>query len=388
MRAGTILIAGALAQKPRHGGHTWVFLQYILGFRRLGWDVVFLDQLAPEMCVDGAGRPCPFEESLGVRVFLEVMRRFGLEGCYSLGRAGTRDAVGLGRARVLQRARDAALLVNVMGFLRDDEVLGAVPRRVFLDIDPGFGQMWRALGLHDPFRGHDAYVTIAENIGRSGCAIPACGLSWKTTRPPVVRSLWGQTESGDPRGAFTSIASWRGAYGPVDFEGKTYGLRVHEFRRFLPLPSRSGRPFHLALDIHACEADDLARLASNGWMLDDPRAVAGDPWSYRDYIRRSAAEFMVAKNMYVRSESGWFSDRSVCYLACGRPVLAHDTGLRRLYPAGEGLVTFSTLEEALSGVEDIAAHYGRHARAARELAAEYFDSDRVLPRLLENVGVG
>jgi hypothetical protein len=381
----TIVIAGSLAQKPRHGGHTWVFLQYLLGFRRLGWDVLFLDRLEPGMCVDEAGQPCPFEDSLNLRYFQEVLERFGLPRAFSLDYNHGERLVGLPRQQVLERTRNSAFLLNVMGFLTDEEVLSCAPRRVFLDIDPGIGQMWHDLGLHNLFRGHDDFVTIGENIGRDDCAIPACGMPWITTPQPVVLDYW---RPADLRGGcFTSIASWRGAYGPLDYKGKTYGLRVHEFRKFASLPRLSGQPFQLALDIHPADVNDRTLLEANGWKVVDPITVAGDPAAYQKFIQGSKAEFMVAKNLYVQTNSGWFSDRSICYLASGKPVLAQDTGLKRLIPTGAGLLTFTTLEEALAGVEELSRDYARHARAARALAQEFFDSDKVLSRLLSKLAV-
>jgi hypothetical protein len=383
---GTIVIAGSLAQKPGHGGHTWVFLQYLLGFRRLGWDVLFLDQLAPASCIDAAGRPCPPEEAPGLCHLRDVLGRFGLGEAFSVIYSRGERFLGLPRPQVLEQARNAAFLLNVMGFLGQEEVLAAARRRVFLDIDPGFGQMWRELGLSDPFRGHDDFVTIGEKVGRPGCEIPTCGLSWVTTPQPVVLEHW-PVRSGTGEGAFTSVASWRGAYGPLEYGGKTYGLRVHEFRRFASLPRLTGERFHLALDIHPSDGKDLALLAEGGWSLVDPRTAAGDPWKYQDFVQRSRAEFMVAKNMYVQSRSGWFSDRSICYLASGKPVLAQDTGLEDLYPRDRGLLTFGTPDEAVARVGELAHDYARHARAARAIAEEYFDSDKVLARLLGKLGI-
>jgi hypothetical protein len=383
---GTVVIAGSVAQKPRHGGHTWVFLQYLLGFKRLGWDVLFLDQLEPRMCTDAAGQPSDLGGSWNLRYFLEVMERFGFTDGFALLHDGGERSVGLSRGQVVERTRDAAFLLNVMGFLTDEEILGCAPRRVFLDIDPGFGQMWQDLGLHNLLRGHDAYVTIGERIGRPDCAIPTCGLEWITTPQPVVLDYW-QPAAGTSGEAFTSIASWRGAYGPLEYRGKTYGLRVHEFRKFAPLPRRSGQPCQLALDIHPTDGKDLALLKSEGWSLVDPKVVAGDPWAYQAYIQGSKAEFQVAKNMYVEANSGWFSDRSICYLASGKPVLAQDTGLGGRYPTGAGLLTFRTLDEALEGVEELCRDYARHARAARAIAEDCFDSDKVLSRLLGKLGV-
>jgi hypothetical protein len=380
------VVAGALAQRPGIGGHTWQFLQYLLGFKRLGWDVLFLDRLEPEMCVDTSGRPSSVDESWNLQYFLTVMERFGLGRCFSLGYHQGERVFGLSRTAVLERTRHSALLLNVMGYLTDEEILGQAPLRVFLDTDPGFGQMWQDLGQTDLFRGHDRYVTIGENIGRIGCTIPTCGLEWVTTRQPVVLDEW-PAHPNSRGGIFTSIATWRGLYASVEHRGTTYGLRAHEFRKFAPLPRLSGQPFELALDIEPADARDRALLETNGWSLVDPKLVAGDPWRYREYIQRSSAELMIAKGIYVQSNSGWFSDRSICYLASGKPVVALDTGLRDLYPTGQGLLVYSTLDEALAAAHEVAANYSPHARAARELAVEYFDSDKVWTNLLRKLGL-
>lgn len=383
MTEGRLTIAGSIAQKPHQAGHSWQFLQYLLGFRRLGWDVLFVDRLERELCVDAAGRPCSPQESTGLRYLDDLMRRFGLQQAWSVALDDGSHA-GLGRDLVLEHVRDSDYLLNVMGFLTDEEILGAARRRVFLDTDPGFGQMWRALGLADVFADHEQHVTIGERIGRDDCAIPSCGLAWITTPQPVVLEAWPVAPS-PGREEFTTIARWRGAYGPVDYEGRRYGLRVHEFRKFADLPQAADARFEIALDIHPAETADLDLLADRGWALVDPIAVGGTADSYRAYIEGSAAEFMVAKGMYVESRSGWFSERSICYLAAGRPVLAQDTGLGDLYPVGEGLLVFSTLDEAVAGVEEIRSNYARHARAAGEMAIEHFDSDKVLGRLLEQL---
>ena len=375
---GRVVVAGALAQKQGYAGHTWVFLGWLLGFQRLGYDVLFLDALTPEM-YDGPG-----ESSSNLAYLIRVMHTFDLDDRWSvLDRRDGRVLAGVARDELLRRLGEAEFIINVSGYLDDEELLGAARRRVYLDIDPGFAQMWRELGQHDAFTGHDAFVTIGENIGRPDCLIPTCGLDWITTRQPVVLDLWPAQHGGGQ--AFTSIAAWRGPFAPVQYEGATYGLRVHEFRKFAELPHQTGEDFELALDIHEAETSDLELLRRTGWRIVPPERVAGDPISYREYIGRSRAEFMVAKNMYVETRGGWFSDRSACYLASGKPVLAQDTGIARLYPVGEGLLTFSTLEGAARGVEAITSDYARHSRAARALAEEFFDSDKVLTTLLEKL---
>ena len=383
----TIVFAGSVAQKPCHGGHTWVFLQYLLGFKRLGWDVLFLDRLEPQMCVDEGGAPCPVDDSANLRYLREVMASFSLDDAYAVAVDSGERYIGLSREQVRTRVADAATFINVMGFFSDPDVLAAARQRVFLDIDPGFGQMWRELGWHDPYGGYDRFVSVGERIGEPGCPVPTCGLTWIPTRQPIVLEHW-PAAAPSPSGAFTSIGAWRGPFAPIEYRGKRYALRAHEFRKFLSLPRLTAEPFEVALDIHAADGEDLKRLAEHGWHLADPRHVAGDPLAYRAYIARSKAEFMVAKNMYVETQSGWFSDRSICYLASGKPVLAQDTGLGGLYPIGEGLLTFRTLEDAVAGVAEICAHYERHARAARHIAETCFDSDAVLGRLIEMLGVG
>jgi hypothetical protein len=384
-----IAIAGSLAQKPRQGGHTWQFLNYLLGLKGLGWEVLFLDRLEAGMCVDAAGGPCDVEDSVNLSYFLDVMHRFGLADSFSLDYGRGERVYGRSRRESIEFLRTSAAVINVMGFLVDEELLAAAPLRVFLDTDPGFGQMWCDLGQADLFRGHDRHVTIAENIGTPACTIPTCGIDWITWRQPIVLDQWPAQPPALPAdgGRFTSIGAWRGPYAPVEHRGHTYGLRVHEFRKFAALPRTTDARFEVALDIHAAETRDITLLADNGWTLADPAVVARDPWVYRDYLAGSAAEFMATKGMYVDTRSGWFSERSICYLASGRPVLAQDTGLAGLYPLGEGLVVFTTPDEAAAGVAEILGDYPRHARAARALAEECFDSRIVLAALLSRIGV-
>jgi len=368
--AERVVLAGSVAQLPSRGGHTWAFLQYLLGFRALGFEVLFLDHLTQEM-----------DQRTGLHYLKCVMDRFGLERDYCLLGPDREALAGIDRAEALERTRDSLGLINVNGFLDDDEFLAAAPRRVYLDIDPGFAQMWRELGLHDSFDGHDVFVTVAEKIGRPGCRVPTCGLDWITTRPPVVLDLW--PETAEPGEAFTSVGSWRGPFAPVEFEGTSFGLRAHEFRKLFELPQLTGERFELALEIDRSDLSDLAQLDHFGWRLRNPQVTAGSPDDYQAFIRTSKAELMVAKNMYVETRGGWFSDRSACYLATGRPVIAEDTGLAGLYPLGDGLLPFHTVDEAAAGVEAVSSDYPRHARAAREIAESELASDRVLESFVE-----
>jgi len=371
---GRVAVGGALAQRPGYGGHAWALLNYLLGLRELGHEVLFLDRL------DAGMAPSVQARDDCVRWLDEVMKGAGLGDSYSL--FVDDQAAGLSRRAAVEWVRGADLLLNVMGFVDDPDVLAASPRNVFLDIDPGFGQMWRELGLHDSFRGHDAFVTVGEGIGEDDCLIPTCGIEWVTTPHPIVLGQWPAAEGG---ARFTSVGSWRGPYEPVEYEGHRFGLRAHELRKLIDLPSLVEPKLELALDIDPFDGEDREALLAGGWALVDPAEVAADPAAYRRYIQGSLAELMVPKGIYAEARSGWFSERSIAYLASGKPVLAGETGFARRYPTGEGLISFSSLDQARAGVEAICAEPGRHARAAREIAAEHFEAKRVLGRLLEQV---
>jgi hypothetical protein len=279
------------------------------------------------------------------------------------------------------------LLVNISGNLTWTPLLERVRRRAYIDIDPGFTQFWHEAGTGGAgLAGHDSFFTIGERIGTADCPIPTGGIDWRPIRQPVVLDQWPATPPEEPR-RFTTVASWRGPFGPIEHRGVTYGLKVHEFRRFVGLPRRSHYPFELALQIHPSEVKDLALLAENGWRLMDPRAAAGDPHAFRRYVQGSAAEFSAAQGVYVQTRCGWFSDRSARYLASGKPVLVQDTGLGGLLPTGEGLITFNDFDEAVAGAEAIMGDYARHSRAARAVAEACFDSDRVLGGLLASLGI-
>jgi hypothetical protein len=375
----TVAIAGGLAQRPRRGGHAWVFLTWLLGLRRLGCEVVFVDRLEEDWIGE------PVEGSPQARWLAETMARFGLAGDWALLHDGGRRTLGLAREELVERLDAAALLVNAMGFLDDPDLRARPARRAFLDLDPGWPQMWAELGLHDGLAGHDAYLTVGGNVGRAGCGVPACGIDWIATPPPVLLDEWAD---GAVVGAgFTSVATWRGPNAPVEYGGERYGVRAHAFRELVGLPLGSEAEFRLALDIEPGDEADRELLECNDWRLEDPLAVAGDPDAYRAFVHGSAAELMVAKDMYVRTRSGWLSDRSVAYLASGRPVLAQDTGFAPA-PDGGGLLPFATLAQAREGVAEILRDPAGHAQAARALAEERFGSDRVLGDLLERLEIG
>jgi hypothetical protein len=378
----TIVLSGMIAADPYQGGATWALLQYLLGFQRLGHSVYFIEPLPEASLAPNGAAP---ENSINARYFRDVIAAFQQEASSALLSFGTRETVGLTYQRLVQVSRKADVLINISGMLTDPELTARIPIRVYLDLDPAFNQLWQATQAIDMrFEGHTHFVTIGQAIGRPDCLVPDCGRAWLTTFQPVVLERWPRATAIVYDG-LTTIGNWRG-YGSIEYGGVLFGQKVHSLRRFLSLPTRTRERFLMALAIHPEEQKDLRDLAENGWHLLDPGRLASHPADYQRFIQGSKAEFGIAKSGYVASRCGWFSDRSACYLASGRPVIAQETGFSEYLPTGAGLFGFTSLEDVLAAIEALRSEYGRHSGAARALAEEYFDSDKVLTRLLQKVG--
>ncbi len=364
--AGRVVVAGALARRLDQGGHVWFLLQYVRGLQRLGWDVVVVDRVDPGS--DDAARAAG-----------ALLDGLGLAGRWAVLVDGTDRSAGLSR-RALGRLLDGAdLLIDVMGYLDDPALADRCRTRVFLDCDPGFPQLWDELGWASLLEGHDVFVTVGTNIGGPDCTVPTRGRRWIPTLPPVLLEAWPALPPAP--GRVSTVASWRGPFGPIERDGERLGLRVHGFRPLVGVAGWSPWPVELALAIDPWDGDDLAGLHAAGWRTVDPREVAATPDAYRRYVQGSSAELSVAKELYVATRSGWFSDRSACYLASGRPVVTQDTGCT-LLPSGAGLCTFDDADGAVAALEAVADDLAGHSRAARALAEEHLDSDRVLGRLV------
>jgi hypothetical protein len=373
MSAPTVIVSGMIAATPWQGGAAWAVLQYLLGLRRLGCSVYFMEPIdRPEVLSSDAPRYCE-----------QVMGRFGFEDRWAL-IPPQGDPIGMRREQVGSAAREAELLLNVAGMLSDAEVLEQIPVRAYVDLDPVFTQLWHANeGVDMRLDAHTHFVTIADAIGRPGSTIPSCGRDWLPTLPPVVLEEWPVATRLEHH-AITTVGHWR-SYGSIHHQGVQYGQKVHSLRPLIDLPSRTSGRFALALAIHPDEGKDLIALKENGWNLLDPAEVAATPDDYRRFVQGSWAEFGLTKAGYVVSDSGWFSDRSACYLASGRPVIAQDTGFGRRLPTGSGLFAYSTADDAVAAIEELQRDYERHRAAARELATTHLDSDRILGALLDRL---
>ncbi|HJT35975.1 MAG TPA: hypothetical protein VJ783_28360 [Pirellulales bacterium] len=383
----TIIVSGALANKPGNAGGAWERLSWAGGLRRLRLDVYFVEQIGRRSCVDDRGAATDFADSVNARWFRSATEWFGFRDRSALVCCDGEQCAGLAWDELIELAASCDLLVNLSGHLTLPPLAARIRRKAYIDVDPGFTQFWHA----DPrtsfkLEGHDFYFTIGENIGRPDCPIPTSGLQWRPIRQPVVLDDWPVTRAGEG-GRFTTVASWRGPYGAVEYDGRVLGLKCHEFRKFIELPGRVERNFELALAIDPADDSDLRALEEHGWKVVEPRAIAGDAAAFRRYIQQSAAEFSVAQGVYVETNSGWFSDRTVRYLASGKPALVQETGFSEHLPCGEGLIAFRTVDDAVRGALRIMSDYDGHCQAARAIAENYFDSDKVLGKFLQDVGM-
>jgi hypothetical protein len=395
------IVTGMIATYPV-GGVVWDYGQYAIGLERLGFDVYYLEDTGwktydprcrgyvedPAYGVDFLARNMAFlSEALSRRWHFRSMggQTFGMDA----------DSF----ARVVEQAD---LLVNVSGgtLLRDEYL--RCPRKILIDTDPGWNHFRNfprmdanpTWGGGHGYRHHDHFFTYAERIGRKDCVLPTMDLTWHPTRPPVVLDLW---RSEPPGVTWTTVMTWKDRPEIVQFNGVVYGTKEIEFERIEGLPRMI--PFSLEVAAGGTDRpeDETAartwypttpRWEALGWSVRDAHGVSATPEAYRNYIEASRGEFSVAKNVYVATRSGWFSCRSACYLAAGRPIVVQDTGFSDIIPCGEGVLAFSSLDEAAECIRRVEADYPRHAAAARRVAEQYFASDKVLGAILAHVGLG
>lgn len=385
---GKVIVWGYLASYP-FGGMTWQVLQYLAGLRRLGFDVWYVEDSDAEVRDPATLWPSS-DCTANVEYLAQQMESIGLENRWIFRPPGVYDrcfgATGIAGLERLYREADAALNLCGSHKLRPEQ--SEINRLIYLETDPVPMQIGIAEGdvsLIEHMGNYDFLFTYAENIMADDCLLPIETFNWHLTRPPVCVDWWEAVNTADHQAAFTTIARWQHTGNDVVWKDEQWRWsKHHEFLRFIGLPSRASLP--LEISVTGISDDDKAQLQKQGWRL-RPAEALSDPTSYHDYICASLGEFTVAKEQYVRPRTGWFSDRSVCYLAAGRPVITQNTGFPNIIPTGEGLFAFSTEEEALAAIDAVAADYSRHAKGAKAVAREYFDTEIVLSELLRVVGL-
>lgn len=390
MKRKKIVVLGFMGGCPI-AGVVWQHIHYIVGLQRLGHEVWYVE--------DGLRYPYDPEAytitedfSYAAKTLQKLASQYGFENqwcfCARYGDEPKTAGLSLEALRSLYRDCDAALNVCGSHDLNDD--LLAIRRLIYVESDPGVEQIKLDLGdstARDYLSRHAALFTFGEAVGTERFAVPLHGLEWLPTRQPVVTDLWHTGESPDDGAVYTSICNWStSGKKDIEWRGSNYlWSKSLEFLKFVEAPKRCGEIFELATDIKA--GDEKQRFIDNDWRLVDPHTLSIDWDRYRQYIRASKGEFTVAKDQYTRLHTGWFSDRSACYLAAGRPVITQETGFSEFYGNGEGLIPFRTMDDIVAAAASIRSGYARHARAAFEIAREYFEAEKVLRSLLERSGV-
>jgi hypothetical protein len=380
------VVAGYVVRCPL-AGYAWQSLHYLYGLRRLGFDAYFYEDTAyyPD-CFDpvsgemGEARPGP------IQIASEFFGQHGFADRWIFWDAQRDRYAGRTREEVRGVLRDATLLLGLATVNRLPRQVGK--RRAFVDLDPGVTQIQAQhdAGLRELLDDYDVHFTIGENIGTPACAVPTGPWSWQPTRQPIALELW-QPAAPLPDAALTTIGRWdeRRRVQQVGDQRYSWSKR-DEWLNFLEVPRQTSARFELAMDVDKNPAD-RARLAQHGWAIVDPLAISTDPLRYRDYIRNSRGEFTVAKELNVRLATGWFSDRSACYLASGRPVIVQNTGFETTLPTGAGVLAFRTPTEAVTAVRAVIDDWDLHSAAARRIAERYFAAKRVVAELLDRAGV-
>lgn len=387
---GQVVVWGLLASHP-FGGMAWQVLHYIAGLRRLGFDVWYVEDSDEHVY-----NPVSFCRSPEYSANVEYLQRFmnavGMSDRWIFRVPdsgadlviGAKDAAGL---RKLYGEVDAVFNICGAQELRPEH--DVIRRRIFVETDPVANQVGVAdgdRGIQAVLDAHQFLFTYGENLGAADCRVPVSKYVWRPTRPPVCVDWWQHDiQAIQPRQRFTTVANWSHTGKDVEWQGEVWRWsKDHEFRRFLDAPR--GAAAELEMAVGEIKESDVSALIENGWHVADTEPLT-DPMRYYDYIRNSLGEFTVAKEQYVKPRSGWFSDRSVCYLASGRPVVTQHTGFEKFVPTGSGLFGFTVKEDILRAIEEITSDYSRHSEAARDIAEQYFGAERVIGSMMDVIGL-
>jgi hypothetical protein len=370
------------------GGHFWVYMQYVRGLRAIGCDVYWLERFCPS--------DSPARDAATLSTFFRQMERYGMGGRTILYRAAgagdtgsdTREYIGITRPEAEAVIRRADLLLNFL-YSIDAALLDRFRRTALIDIDPGLLQFWFRVGQLTVPR-HDVYFTIGETVGVPQSRIDGCGLEWTHIRPPIALDLW-PVRSDPGCETFTTVSNWYGGDGTgngcewiVDPDGDSYeNTKRVSFLSLIDLPRLTDQPLELALCFGPEESEERSLLARHGWRVRTSAEVAGTPERYQEYIQRSRGEFSCAKPSCLKFQNAWISDRTLCYLASGKPVVVQNTGPSAFLPNGDGMFRFDTAAEAAAALTVINSNYQRHCDAARAIAEDSFDASQVVAAILD-----
>ena len=385
-----IVVMGFMGSMPI-AGVVWQHIHYVVGLQRLGHDVYFIEDSA-RLPYNPETFEVTDEFNYAAKVLDRLARDFDFKNrwAYCARYLPGNPTAGFSLKKIRQLYRDADAILNVCGTQEFNDDLLVSDRILYIESDPGVEQIKIDKGVKSTveyLRRHRALFTFGENIGTKDFPVPLHGFKWLPTRQPVVTDLWKTTRSPSRAAVFTTVANWStSGLKDIAWRGKKYlWSKSREFLRFVGAPKKSGERFELATNIK--DAPTRAKFDRQGWRFRSPDDLSADYRLYRQYIRRSKGEFTVAKDQYIRLDTGWFSDRSGCYLAAGRPVITQETGFSKIFGKCDGLFAFGSLGEIAEAVKTINADYARHSRGARAVAREFFEAEKVLKSLLERAGV-
>src|SRR6184192_2607773 len=386
MKRKRIVVMGFMGSMPI-AGVIWQHIHYIVVLQRLGHDVFFIEDSA-RLPYNPETFEVTDEFDYAAKVLARLAREFGFKNRWAFcARYLSRNpTAGLPLKIIRQLYSGADAILNVCGTQEFNDDLLVSDRILYIESDPAVEQIKidkEVKSTIEYLRRHRALFTFGENIGTKSFPVPTHGFKWLPTRQPVVTDLWRTNRSPSRAAVFTSVANWStSGLKDITWRGEKYlWSKSREFLRFISAPKESGETFELATNIN--DAKTRANFERRGWRLSSPLQMSVDYWLYRDYIRRSKGEFTVAKDQYVRLNTGWFSDRSVCYLAAGRPVITQETGFTKHYGGDAGLLAFSSLGEIAEAVKMVNTDYKKHSGAARQIARETFEAEKVLKSLLD-----
>jgi hypothetical protein len=390
MKRKRIIVMGFMGSMPI-AGVIWQHIHYIVGLQRLGHDVYYIEDSA-RIPYNPETFEVTVEFEYTARLLNRLAREFGFRNrwAFCARYASGHPTVGLPLKKIRQLYRDADAILNICGAQEFNDDLLVSDRILYIESDPGVEQIKIDKGTKSTRKylgRHRALFTFGENIGTENFPVPTHRLKWLATRQPVVTDLWRTRRSPSRAAVFTSVANWStSGQKDIMWRGKKYlWSKSREFLRFIAAPKKAGEIFELATNIE--HVATRLRFERNGWRLTSPLQMSVDYWLYRAYVQRSKGEFTVAKDQYVRLNTGWFSDRSASYLAAGRPVVTQETGFTTFYGGKVGLLSFETLDEIADAVKRVNADYAKHSRAAYAIAREFFEAEKVLKAVLDRAGI-
>ena len=390
MKRKRIVVMGFMGSCPI-AGVIWQHIHYVVGLQRLGHAVYYIEDSA-RLPYNPETFEVNNEFDYAARLLNRLSREFGFKNrwAFCARYLPGNPTAGLPLRRIRQLYRDADAILNICGAQEFNDDLLVSDRILYIESDPGVEQIKIDKGVKattNYLQRHRALFTFGENVGTKSFPVPTHGFKWLPTRQPVVTDLWKTQRAPSRAAVFTSVANWStSGLKDITWRGDKYlWSKSREFLRSISAPKKSGETFELATNIE--DANTRAKFLRNGWRLHSPLQLSVDYWLYREYIRHSKGEFTVAKDQYIRLNTGWFSDRSACYLAAGRPVIIQETGFTKIYGGKAGLLSFRSLSEIVDAVKVINADYAKHSRAARALAREFFEAENVLKSILDRAGI-